>query len=74
MNICLFTQEEITKPLSKKDERGEHIIKILHKKAGDTFTAGILGGQSGTATINKIDDECIFLHLSLLVTENHSIP
>ena len=60
MNICLFTQEEITKPLSKKDERGEHIIKILHKKAGDTFTAGILGGQSGTATINKIDDEGIF--------------
>ena len=60
MNICLFTQEEITKPLSKKDERGEHVIKILHKKAGDTFTAGILGGQSGTATINKIDDECIF--------------
>ena len=59
MNICLFTQEEITKPLSKKDERGEHIIKILHKKAGDTFTAGILGGQSGTATINKIDDEGI---------------
>lgn len=60
MNICLFTQEEITKPLSKKDERGEHIIKILHKKAGDTFTAGILGGQSGTATINKIDEEGIF--------------
>lgn len=60
MNICLFTQEEITKPLSKKDERGEHIIKILHKKAGDTFTAGILGGQSGIATINKIDDEGIF--------------
>lgn len=60
MNICLFTQEEITKPLSKKDERGEHIIKILHKKTGDTFTAGILGGQSGIATINKIDDEGIF--------------
>ena len=60
MNICLFTQEEITKPLSIKDQRGQHIIKILHKKAGDTFTAGVLGGQSGTATINKIDDEGIF--------------
>ena len=60
MNICLFTPEEITVPLKLNDERGSHIIKILHKKEGDSFTAGILGGQSGTATINKIDDEGIF--------------
>lgn len=60
MNICLFSQDEIIKPLSKKDERGEHILKILHKKEGDSFTAGILGGQSGTAIITKINDEGIF--------------
>ena len=60
MNICLFSQEEITKPLDVKDERGEHILKILHKKAGETFTAGILGGKSGTATIKDISDGKIF--------------
>ncbi len=60
MNICLFSQEEITKPLDVKDERGEHILKILHKKTGDTFTAGILGGKSGTATITDISDGKIF--------------
>ena len=60
MNICLFSAEEITKPLSKKDERGEHIVKILHKKAGDTFTAGIINGKAGTATITDISDEDIF--------------
>ena len=60
MNICLFSQEEITKPLNVKDERGEHILKILHKKAGETFTAGILGGKSGTATITEIIDNKIF--------------
>ncbi|MFA6857310.1 MAG: RsmE family RNA methyltransferase [Treponema sp.] len=54
MNICLFTQDEITKPLPVRDERGEHIIKILHKKAGDTFSAGIIGGMAGTATITEI--------------------
>ena len=59
MNICLFSNEEINKSLSIKDERGEHIVKILHKKAGDTFTAGIIGGQSGTATINSITDSDI---------------
>lgn len=55
MNICLFSQQEIEKPLSLKDERGEHLVKILHKKPGDTFTAGIIGGMSGTATITSID-------------------
>ncbi len=59
MNICLFSQEEINQPLNIKDERGQHIVKILHKKVGDTFTAGIIGGQSGIATITAIDD---FIH------------
>lgn len=60
MNICLFSPEEIKSPLDKKDERGEHIIKILHKKVGDTFTAGIIGGASGIATITEISDKISF--------------
>ena len=31
MNICLFTSEEISKPLNKNDERAQHIIKVLHR-------------------------------------------
>ena len=59
MNICLFKQEEINQPLSIKDERGEHIIKILHKKEGDTFSAGIINGKAGLAVITKIDEQGI---------------
>ena len=55
MNICLFTQEEIGRPLAANDERAVHIIKILHKGVGDSFSAGVIGGQAGTATITKID-------------------
>lgn len=54
MNICLFTQEEFLKPIPKNDERAQHLLKILHKKEGDSFTAGIIDGQSGIATITKI--------------------
>ena len=54
MNICLFSQDEISKSLPLKDERAQHIIKVLHKKAGDTFTAGIIGGASGVARIVEI--------------------
>jgi 16S rRNA (uracil1498-N3)-methyltransferase len=57
MNICLFTKDEINKPLSIRDERGEHIVKILHKQTGDTFSAGIVGGMAGIAVITGISDK-----------------
>lgn len=56
MNICLFTNEEINTPISLKDERAKHLIKILHKKEGDTFNAGIINQKAGIATITKITD------------------
>ena len=59
MNICVFSKDEIEKPLSIKDGRGEHIIKILHKKEGDGFSAGIIGGMAGTALITKITADAI---------------
>ncbi len=54
MNICLFSPDELNKALPKHDERTEHIVKVLHKKVGDSFDAGIIGGQSGIATITRI--------------------
>lgn len=57
MNICLFEPTEIQNPLSSKDERGKHLLKVLHKKEGDTFTAGIIGGESGIAKITNIIEE-----------------
>ena len=54
MNICLFTKEEISLPLKADDERAVHIKKILHKGVGDTFSAGIIEGPAGTATITSI--------------------
>lgn len=57
MNICLFTKEEISKPLNADDPRAQHIIKVLHKGVGDSFYAGVIGGQAGTATITKIGSQ-----------------
>lgn len=56
MNICLFEKSQIDLPLSFDDERGAHILNVLHKKQGDDFTAGIIGGQSGVAKITRIDE------------------
>ena len=56
MNICLFQESEFSKPLSFDDKRGAHLLEVLHKKQGDDFTAGIIGGADGTAHITKIDE------------------
>jgi len=48
--------------LSRKDERTIHLLKVLHKKAGDSFEAGILGGKRGTGRIERINfDGSIFV-------------
>ena len=59
MNICLFSKDEIENPepfLSFDDKRGEHILKVLHKVQGDSFTAGVIDGASGEAVITLIDN------------------
>ncbi|MBO4532733.1 MAG: 16S rRNA (uracil(1498)-N(3))-methyltransferase [Treponema sp.] len=59
MNICLFTENEIECPqpfLPFDDRRAQHILKVLHKNKGDSFTAGVIDGASGTAVITEIDE------------------
>ncbi len=55
MNICLFAPEELNAPLDLRDGRAEHLLSVLHKKAGDSFAAGVIDGASGTARIERID-------------------
>jgi 16S rRNA U1498 N3-methylase RsmE len=54
VNIILFDPAEIGKPLPRRDERTLHLLKVLHKKAGDTFEAGILGGNRGLGRIDSV--------------------
>ena len=54
MNIILFEPEEIGKPLPRRDERTIHLLKVLHKKPGDTFEAGVLDANKGTGRIETI--------------------
>ena len=51
MNLILFEVDELGKPLSRWDKRAVHLLKVLHKQAGDTFDAGILGVGLGTGKI-----------------------
>lgn len=57
MNIILFEPDEADAPLMRRDERTVHLLKVLHKKAGDEFDAGILGGLLGTGRIGSIEPD-----------------
>ncbi|ULQ58837.1 16S rRNA (uracil(1498)-N(3))-methyltransferase [Brucepastera parasyntrophica] len=54
MNIILF--EDIPF-FPRNDERYQHIKKILKKNAGDSFFAGKVNGDSGTARITEFDEK-----------------
>ena len=69
MNIILFGDHELGKNLPRRDQRTIHLLKVLHKKTGDSFDAGILGGMRGIGRIEKINlDGSIFV--SLYLSEN----
>jgi len=55
VNLILFEAHELGKALPRRDERSVHLLKVLHKKTGDTFEAGLLDGGSGIAKIEKIN-------------------
>lgn len=75
MNIILLEEHELGRSLPRRDERTIHLLKVLHKKQGDEFEAGILGSDSrpggvrGTGRIEKIN-----LDGSIFITIHGSLP
>ena len=55
VNLILFEANELGKSLSRRDERTVHLLKVLHKKAGDSFEAGLLDCGRGSGKIEKIN-------------------
>jgi RsmE family RNA methyltransferase len=59
-----FSENNVTSAfLPRRDERAVHLLKVLHKKAGDSFDGGVLEDKLGTGTIQKITAEG--LHITL---------
>lgn len=75
VNIILFEDHELGKPLPRRDERTIHLLKVLHKREGDRFDAGVLGGNLGTGCIAKVnDDGSITFSLELYASPPSRVP
>jgi RsmE family RNA methyltransferase len=59
VNIILFEKKEISPDMSgfllRRDKRAAHLIKVLRKKEGDVFEAGILVDEKSGADRQTID-------------------
>jgi RsmE family RNA methyltransferase len=60
MNIILFKAGESLTSLPKHDARAIHLTKVLHKKAGDAFLAGVVGGKRGLGRVESADGGITF--------------
>jgi RsmE family RNA methyltransferase len=69
VNIILFEEHERGKPLPRRDPRAVHLVKVLRKKQGDTFEAGLIDGDKGQGLIEGFRFDGA-LQYSLRLTES----
>jgi 16S rRNA (uracil1498-N3)-methyltransferase len=61
LNLILFEAGETGCPLALADPRAVHLLRVLRRRVGDTFDAGIVDGPRGKGTIAAIGPEAITL-------------
>ncbi|HEY4989647.1 MAG TPA: RsmE family RNA methyltransferase [Opitutaceae bacterium] len=54
MNLILFEPGEIGATLPPGDPRTAHLLKVLKRKTGERFDAGVVNGPRGKGTITSI--------------------
>jgi 16S rRNA (uracil1498-N3)-methyltransferase len=61
VNLILFTPEEIARPLPGDDRRAVHLLRVLRRREGGTFDAGLINGPRGKGTVVAIRPEALTL-------------
>jgi RsmE family RNA methyltransferase len=64
LNLVLFDPAEIVTPLPCSDPRALHVLKVLHRHAGDMFDVGLVNGPRGKAMLNAILPDALLLTFS----------
>jgi 16S rRNA (uracil1498-N3)-methyltransferase len=64
VNLILFEPGEAEAPLALTDPRAEHLLRVLRRKVGDRFDAGIVGGPRGRGTLAAIGTDALTLEFT----------
>ena len=61
MNLVLFAPAELDRPLPRDDPRAVHLLRVLRRRAGDTFDAGLVNGPRGKGTLLAVSPDGLTL-------------
>lgn len=61
MNLVLFEPDEVARPLPRGDARATHLLRVLRRREGGTFDAGLVNGPRGRGTIRAIGADALEL-------------
>jgi RsmE family RNA methyltransferase len=61
VNLILFEPDEIAHPLPRGDARAGHLLRVLRRREGDTFDAGLINGPRGKGTLTAISPDALTL-------------
>ena len=61
MNLILFEPDETVRPLPRDDPRSQHLLRVLRRREGDTFDAGLVNGPRGKGTLVAIGPAALTL-------------
>jgi len=59
LNLILFEAGEVGSPLALTDPRAVHLLRVLKRREGDLFDAGIVNGPRGKATVAAIGPKAL---------------
>ena len=76
MNIVLFNEEELDRPLAKDDARALHVLNVIGCRQGDSFDVGLIDGPRGKACIEAATYRGLELdfHFSETVPRLYPVP
>lgn len=61
VNLVLFEPAELGQPLPRSDARAAHLLRVLRRRTGDTFDAGVINGPRGKGTLMAVGDDALTL-------------
>jgi len=61
VNLILFEPDEAVQPLPRGDPRAEHLLRVLGRREGETFDAGLVNGPRGKGTLVAIGANALTL-------------
>ncbi len=61
VNLILFEAGEIDQPLPRADPRAVHLLRVLRRREGDSFDAGLVDGPRGRGTLAAIGPAALTL-------------